>query len=349
VIQRLAIVLLVIAAVACHGKETPADSSPVDTALLSGPQQAQPAMMPADQVKPVPAELPGIVARVNGEAIDRAQFDQAVRSAEGRAGQPVPAEQRDQVYRAILDQLIAYRVLLQETTTRKVSVPDSAVDESMAELRSQFPSEEALNQALTAQGLTLDRLRQEARVDMLISKMLEEEIEPTVSVSDKDVKAFYDENQEQFQEEEAVRASHVLIRLPEGADAAAREEARKRAEQILKQARAGGDFAAIARDNSQDAGSAAQGGDLGFFTRGQLVPSFEEAAFALKPGEISGVVESPFGFHIIRAAERRKPRVVPFSEVNGEIAQFLSERQRQEKSSAFIEKLKAKSKIEVYM
>src|SRR4029077_12192443 len=100
------------------------------------------------------------------------------------------------------------------------------------------------------------------------------------------------------------------------ADEAAKKKARADAEAVLKQVKGGGDFAALAKQYSQDPGSAANGGDLNFFPKGQMVPAFETAAFALKPGETSGLVETPFGFHIIKLAERRPARTVPLQEVS---------------------------------
>jgi peptidyl-prolyl cis-trans isomerase C len=344
--KRLALILVALSCVACQ--KAPAESAteaaePAQAAGQASPESAQP---PA---KPVPAELPAVLARVNGEALDRAQFEQAIKVAESRAGQPVPADQRDEVYREILDQLISYRLLVQETAARKLTVPEGEIDGRMAQLRQQFPSEDAFKAALGAQGLTVEKLRDEARTDMLVSQLMQEQVAAKVSVGQADVKTFYDENIERFKQGESVKASHILFRLPENADSPAKKETRARAEKVLASVRSGGDFAALARDNSQDPGSAAQGGDLGFFARGQMVPVFEEAAFALKPGEVSGIVESDFGFHIIKVAERRPARTIPLDEVDEDVMQFLTEQKRQEKSEAFIQELKTKSKIEIYI
>ena len=116
---------------------------------------------------------------------------------------------------------------------------------------------------------------------------------------------------------------------------------------MLKTVKAGGDFATLARANSTDPGSAQNGGDLGFFPKGQMTPAFEEAAFKLKPGTTSALVETPFGFHIIKVLERRAPRTAPFAEVSGQIKDFLTQGQREQKLEQFVEQVKAKGKIEI--
>jgi len=323
--------------------------SPAETSAAAAPQS--PATEAAAQAapeppKPVPAELPDPVARVNGDTIGRAEFERAIRSLEGRAGGPVPAERRDEIFRGVLDQMIAVRLLSQESTARKIQVLDADVEARLAEIRQQFPTEEAFTQALAAQTMTADRLRSDIRSDLAVMQLLTAEIDPKVSVGESDAKTFYDGNLERFHEDEAVRASHILIRVAPDADDAAKQKARAEAGSVLQQLRDGGDFAALAKEHSQDA-SAAQGGDLDFFSRGQMVPPFETAAFALKTGEVSDVVETQFGLHIIKVTDRRAARTLPFAEVDGQIREFLQGQKREEATTAFIDALKSKGRIEI--
>jgi parvulin-like peptidyl-prolyl isomerase len=133
-----------------------------------------------------------------------------------------------------------------------------------------------------------------------------------------------------------------LIR-PQGFDEESKKKARAQAEDILKQAKNGADFAELARKHSAD-GSAQQGGDLDFFTKGRMVPAFSSAAFALKPGEISNVVETEFGYHIIKATERKD---IPLAEAENSIRNFLTAKRRDEMQKALVAQVKSKSKIEV--
>jgi peptidyl-prolyl cis-trans isomerase C len=296
----------------------------------------------------VPADLPTVIARVNGEDIGRAEFEQTVRNVELRAGRQVPPEQRDQVLRGVLDDMIAMRLLRHEVARRQLTATEAELAEAMKGLRGQFPSEAAFNQALKAQKMTLGQLRDETRTQLLVSKMLDREIGSRVAIKPADVSAFYEKNPERFQQPEAVHASHVLIAVPQGADAATKAAARATAEGVLKQARAGADFAKLARTYSNDA-SAPRGGDLGFFPKGQMVPAFEAAAFALAPNQISDVVETPFGFHVIKVIEKRTAQTVPFGQAAPQIEQYLRQEQQQAQTRAFVQQLRAKGSVQVFI
>jgi peptidyl-prolyl cis-trans isomerase C len=213
-------------------------------------------------------------------------------------------------------------------------------------MRSQLPNEQEFKKALAARGVTLEKLKSDTRLDLSINKMMEAEAATLPAPGDAQVRDFYDKNPDKFKQEEACRASHILFKVEESADAATKKKAKDQAESVLKQARAGADFAELAKKYSAD-GSAQQGGDLDFFTRGQMVPAFDQAAFALKPGQISDIVTTQFGYHIIKVTERRAASTVDFEKVSARIKEYLTEQQKQQKVEAFIESLKQKAKIEV--
>jgi len=211
------------------------------------------------------------------------------------------------------------RVLLEEREVRvlpvradaylsKVAVSDAQVAEFYEKNKKDFETPETV------------------KVEFLVLNA--EAIAGSGAVSDADVKAYYEQNRSRFGVEEQRRASHILI-APEGGDKAA---ARKKAEAILATLKANpGDFARLAKEQSKDPGSAAQGGDLGVFGKGMMVKPFEEAAFALKPGETSGIVETDFGFHIIRVTEIKPAQVRPIEEVRGDIERDLRTQQAQKR------------------
>jgi len=317
--------------------------------IPAGAAQAPPASAPpADvAVAPVPSELPEIVARVNGEAINRADLQSAVGQLESRAGRTVPAEQRDRVFRGVLDQLIAYRLLAQESVTRKIAVSDGDVDARAAEIRGQFPSEQVFQQTLEQQNMTEAEFRDDVRQGLQITGLIDAEMSARGPVTAEQVNQFYASNS--FQQGERVRASHILIGVPENADAAAKEQARAKATEILQEVKAGKDFAELAKEHSQDPGSAPRGGDLDYFERGQMVGPFEEAAFTLAAGQMSELVETRFGFHIIKVVDTQAARTIPLEEVRGRIEEYLKDQNREQQTQAFIDALRMKAQVEILM
>jgi peptidyl-prolyl cis-trans isomerase C len=330
---------LIVALVVCGCSRTATEAAT--------PAKAEASQTAAATPKPVPPELPDVLARVNGETVTKSDFDRAVQAVEARAGGPIPPDQRDRVLRGVLDQLIGYKVLAQETKARNIAVPDAEIDARINQIRGQFPNEEAFTAMLAQRKLTLEQVKSDARQDMAISKMIEAEIAAKIAVKPEQVTDFYAKNPDQFKEGESVRASHILIAVPKGADAAAKAQARAKAEGVLKDVKAGKDFAALAKEHSADPGSAAQGGDLGFFQQGQMVGPFNDAAFSLAPGAISDVVETDFGLHIIKVVEKKPGRTIPLDDVKPQVEQYLQQMNRQEQTDAFVNGLRAKGKIEV--
>jgi peptidyl-prolyl cis-trans isomerase C len=341
VLRVLPLIALLVFGACSKSSPAAAASAQSDTAA-----SATPAAQDAP-VKPVPAQLPEVVARVNGETITRAEFEKAVEGLEAQNGGTVPADQRDRVFRGVLDQMIGYKLLVQEGNARKIAVAEADLNARIAQIRSQFPTEEAFNQVLAQQKLTVDQLKADARSEMVVTNLLKAEIESKVAVKPEQVADFYQKNPDKFQQGERVRASHILIAIPQGADAAAKQAAKTKAEGVLKELKAGKDFATLAKANSADPGSAQNGGDLDFFEKGQMVGPFDQAAFSLKPGETSDLVETQFGYHIIKVTDKQAARTVPLAEVREQIQQFLDNQSRQTATEAFVEALKAKGKVEI--
>ena len=334
----LVIVLLVIVS-ACNRS---AATAPEGASASAAPATPGPA-------KPVPAVIPDVVARVNGESVTKAEFEEALSALEQRNQGAVPPDQRDRIFRGVLDQLVGIKLLSQEAAKRKIAVPEADIEAQLNQMRQQFPSEDVFNQALKQQNKTVDMLKTEARSSMAIQKMLEQTLAGKIAVTPQQAQDFYDKNPDQFKRPEQVRASHILITVQQGADVAAKAAAKRKAEGVLKQVKAGGDFAALAKDNSQDPGSAVNGGDLGFFQRGQMVPPFDEAAFTMKPGATSDLVETQFGYHIIRVMEKKEAGTITIDEVRPQLEQYLQNANRQREMQAFVDGLKAKGKVEILL
>lgn len=311
------------------------------------PPPPPPAAAGAVTVKPMPSQIPGVLARVNGETIEKWEFDDAVRRMEARVGSKVPPERRDEALRGVLDQLIAYHLMSQASRTRKMVASDADVDARIGQIKGTFPNEEAFQQSITAQGLTVERLRTQARMSLEVARFLQTEVESKIVVADADVDAFYKQNLDRFKQGESVHARHILIAMPPNSSSDIRKQARFAAQAVLAQLNRGVAFEQVARNVSADGRTAQNGGDLGFFAKGQMPPAFEQAAFAMRPGQTSGLVETPAGFHIIRVIEHRDARTAPFEEVSRQIREFLTQRLREKKLDDFVTELRTKARIEI--
>ncbi|MDQ3069835.1 MAG: peptidylprolyl isomerase, partial [Acidobacteriota bacterium] len=299
--------------------------------------------------KPVPIVLPSLVARVNGEEITRADLERSIRGVETQLNQKMPADKRDGVVRGVLERLINYRLLLQEAKARGIEVPQSEIDAQLIALARQFPSQQALEQALIVRGVTVDMLREDARRDLRVAKLVKDEAGKDVSVPAADVRKFYDANLERFRESESAQASHVFVRVDPAADQKTKSAMKVRAESIMRLAKRGDDFAGLARNYSDDRATGNRGGDLGSFSKGTAPKEFDDVVFALNPGDVGGLAQTQDGFHIIKVVGRKPSRIKPFEAVQMELATFLLRELQDRLTIQLINRLKAKGKIEVLL
>ncbi|WP_298432894.1 peptidylprolyl isomerase [Geobacter sp.] len=318
---------------------------------------ALPGVAPAQEKAPAPqaekaAEAPApttVVARVNGVDITRADLERAKKvllSQNRMAMQPMNAEMTKRVEEAALQQLIAKELLYQAGRKLEIKDLDKQVQERVAQSKARFPSPAEYEKTLKEMDMTDKDVETFSREDLVIGNLVEKEIASKVTVSEADAKKFYDENIDRFKQPETVRASHILVGVDAKATPEEKNKAREKAEAILKKLKEGADFAETAKKESS-CPSSAQGGDLGVFGKGQMVPPFEKAAFALKPGEMSGVVETQFGYHIIKLTEKHDPQTTKFEEVKDRIMQYLKGQQVQKGIGEYVENLKKKGKIEI--
>ena len=184
--------------------------------------------------------------------------------------------------------------------------------------------------------------------NFLANEYLKREVAQKVTVSDDEVKTYYDSHKDEFKTQEMVKARHILVIVENSASEDEKKKAKDKAEIYLKKIKDGEDFAKMAAEVSDDPGSKAKGGDLGFFPKGRMVKSFEDAAFALKPGETSGIVETQFGFHIIKVEDKKEPTIESFDAVKERIKQKLAQDRTRKELTDFIDKAMKDSKTEIY-
>ena len=185
--------------------------------------------------------------------------------------------------------------------------------------------------------------------DSLISNLyLEQQIGDKVTVSEEETKAYYDEHQNEFMTPEMIKARHILVKVDPSAPEEEKKQAYQKAEGILKQVQDGEDFAKLATELSDDSHTKSKGGDLGFFTRGKIVKPFEDVAFQMKPGETSEIVETQFGYHIIRVEDRKEETVHPYDSLKENIRQRLLQQKKSTYVNDFIDKAMQDAKAELY-
>jgi len=288
-----------------------------------------------------------VVARVNGVPIYRKTVREVVQGGVLMQDTEPDAADLARLADQALDSLIGLELLYQESQARGATVSDADVEAEIKRTRANFPSDAAFQAALKKNGTTLADLRAETRKTLVVARWLEGDALREVRVSPEEVRTFYEENREEFRHDAEVRASHILVRVAPGSPAAKRTAARERADAVLAELRGGADFAAVAKARSEDPVSAARGGDRGYFSRGEMDQAFETAAFALSPGQLSGVVETRYGFEIITVTDRRDAGVSPLAEVEPVIREVLLKSARQERQGALVADLRSKAKVEL--
>lgn len=349
------LVSLIVVGSACRRQESP---TPEEDA--ASPLQTPPAVeTPETDVDPTLPEPRPVAVTVNGEEISeaqvQAQLNYYLRSSPELANLPdaFVAQFAAQIRPQVLDGLISRTLLLQEARAADMEVTD---EEVLALLEQQGATQhppitvEQFKQMVAAQGGNFEQVKNEFKENLMLERFVQERFGDQIEASEDEAKAFYDENRAEFDEPEQVQASHILVRFPDPVDPDAdpnevKAATKAQAQALLDQIEAGGDFAALAQAHSMDPGSAIHGGDLGFFPRGIMVPPFEEAAFGQEPNEVSDLVETQFGYHIVKTTGHKDARTVPFEEVEADIIEELRRQGQVELIQEYVQSLKEQATI----
>ncbi len=291
------------------------------------------------------------IALVNDIAIPRMDFESELKQVHKRAsmqGQTLDETQTSELNKSVLTRLIDQELLFQETRKKNVKVESQKCTEALADLKKGFPSEDDFKKALSETSLTETQLLEKIEKGLVIRKLLDAEVGQKIKVAEPEAKTFYESHPDYFKMDEQAKASHILIKVPDQKDEAQKAKAKKEIEEIQAKLKKGESFAELAKKSSQ-CPSSAQGGDLGFFRKGQMVKPFEEVAFALQPGQTSSIVETEFGFHLIQLAEKKPAGAVPFEEAKVKITDFLKQQQMEQGIKQYIETLRAGAKIKEFL
>ena len=335
---------LLLAATGCGGKPPTPPAAEVNLATASTNLFAPPAAaMPA-------ASPTAVVARVDDQIVTRGEVDKEVAAYMARYQGRVPPEQlaqrRPQLEEQARENLIIRRLLETAVAKAKIEVPAKDIDAAVADIRASAPPGATLEQMLEQGGQTMETFRTRLTEDMRINKLIEQNATNVPAVTDEELQKYYAEHSERFKMPETVQASHILLSTKETDTADEKKAKHDKLEKIRERIVAGEDFAQLAGAES-DCPSKARGGDLGVFPRGKMVPVFEEAAFSQKVGEVGPVIESPFGYHIIKVAKHDEPHVVPMDEVKDRLRTDLQNQRSQQAAKAYVDGLRAAAKIEL--
>ena len=298
------------------------------------------------------AAVPSKVAEVNGKQINYEDYARQLeimkqRVLKGRPGQ-LPEPMMQQIQNQVVQQMVAEELLFQESLKKGIKIEPKAVDAELLKLKQRFGTEDQYQKTLQRMKLTEEKLRVQIAHQAAIRKLIESEISSQVEVTEDDSKKYFEENTEKFRQPERVRARHILIKVSKDDDEQKKAAARKKLEDLKKKIMAGDDFSELAKTHSEGP-SNSRGGDLGYFTRGRMVPSFEEAAFKLAPNEVSDIVETQFGFHLIKLVDRQEAKDPDFEEVKERIISVLKRQKVQELLEPYVAKLKETAKIETFL
>jgi parvulin-like peptidyl-prolyl isomerase len=291
------------------------------------------------------------LARVNGVDIPRTGFLKEFKLTLDRyakARHAVTPALRERLKDNLVYGYVDYEILRQHAEQMQVAVPAGEAEAKWAEHKKRYGSDESFKQFLDRAGVSAEDVKEQFDKNLLKEKVYDKLAE-TATVGDSELREYYEKNKGGFAEPEQVRTSHILFRVTPDMKPEDKAKKQKLAKEIDGKAKAkGADFAALARQYCED-GTKEKGGDLGFKTKGQLLPQFEAVAWPMKINEVSNVVETPYGFHVIKKTGHNPARQKPFEEMKDTIEKSIKARKRNEKIRVALQKWKEDAKIEYFV
>lgn len=305
--------------------------------------------------------IPGVVAKVNGTELRSDYIRFRVNLDMRRIGQNLDAKQKAKLAGAIIDKEIVRELMYQEGQVKGSGVSPEMVEKELQEFKKSYGSEEKFQEILKVRGLSEDQLKKGIEVDLIAKNLLDDRVKGKVHVTDTQVKKFYEDKKENFKRPESFRARHIFVAYvpfdvvknssPEEMKEKVgeyRAVSKKKISEVYGKVKAGENFEELAKQYSEDKGSASKGGDLDFMYRGVFDPQFDKAVAGLKIGETSDIVETEFGYHIIQLMETKPSEYAPFKDVEQSIQKHLFMTEAQKLVGRYIETLRKKADIIVY-
>ncbi len=313
------------------------------------------------QSSPQSLNIPEIVAKVNGVEIQSKyiefRFNQILRNVK----RPLTPREKTSIVKDLIEKEVVRELIHQQGKKKNLEVDSDLIEKEMAALREPYASDEEFENALGARNITLEDLKHSMTVDINARKLLNEQIKGKITIADADVKKYYEDNKQKFLRPESYRSHHILAAIfppellkstPVAELQNRKEELTRKAEakidEIVKELKEGANFEELAKKKSDDEASRESGGDLDVIYKGVFDPSFDEAVSKLNPGEISGKVETRFGFHVIKLIEKHPSEQTPFDELEKPIQKYLFMEEAKKLVEIYIEDLKKQAKIETF-
>jgi peptidyl-prolyl cis-trans isomerase C len=303
-------------------------------------------------VKPNPlaTDPEAVIVRVNGEDITRGEINDMMAMAMQRFGGQIPPEQlqavQSQMYAQIKDELINQKLITAAVAAADIEVDDAEVAKTIEDIRVSLPEDLTLEAALEKEGQTIEMLQDNIRNDMAKRQLLESKTADVPPATEAEAKEFFDSNPDQFAAPESVSASHILIKFDDTDTDETKAEKKAKLEEIRLSIIAETVTFEDAATGNSDCPSSAQGGSLGTFGKGRMVPAFEVAAFSQEPGEIGEIIETPFGYHIIQVTDHQDEGAMDFEEAKGKLIDYLTNQNKQQVVMDYVASLRDSATIE---
>ncbi len=294
--------------------------------------------------------ISGIAAIVNDDVITTFEVEKeaALVAKEMEKRSPAEAADKTALSKTALNRLIDKKLIEQKIKELDIRVSEEEVRQSIEDVKKQNKlTQEALVAALAAQGLTFDQYKTQLKEQLERLRLMSQEVRAKIQVGEREMREYYDANRAKYGEEEFFHARQIYFKIGKDAPVSEVERVTAKAVKVLQEAKSGKDFAELAKKYSDDPAAAKDGGDLGTFKKGDMIPEIERAVDTMKPGEISDLVRTPAGIHIIKLEERTKGKAKPFEEVKAEIEDFLYKKKSEDRFNQWVTDLRKGAAIEI--
>ncbi len=276
-----------------------------------------------------------VLATINGQTLLLSEFEKELATFQSQYDRYFPGAGRvsQKLRVTLLGQMIEKRLLAQEAERLGIEVTEEELRAGIEKIQKDYP-EDGFARTLETEYINLEDWKRRLKENLLTQKLIEQVILPRVSLTDEDAQSYYQAHLPDYEVPEQVQASQIVV------------ETEQEARNILLRLKRGEDFAEIARENSLSPDSE-KGGDLGFFSRGQMPPEFDQAVFSLRPGRLSSVVQSPYGYHIFKVEKKREARRLEYPEVKERIVTKLKQEKQEQEYIAWLTELKSRAEIRI--